>query len=88
MIADLQEALEIAGAEGALVADGFDDCILGIAYRCSCIPLVVYDADKIVEKLQAQGMSYEEAAEYYDFNIVGAWVGEGTPLFMESISTF
>jgi hypothetical protein len=31
-------------------------------------------------------MSYEEAIEWYDFNIIGAYVGEKTPVFMESIS--
>lgn len=28
------------------------------------------------------GMTYEDAQEYYDFNVVGAWVGEATPCFV------
>ena len=27
-------------------------------------------------------MTYEEAVEYYEFNIVGAWLGEFTPVFI------
>jgi len=28
-------------------------------------------------------MEYAEAYEYYSFNIVGGWYGEGTPVFIE-----
>jgi hypothetical protein len=30
-------------------------------------------------------MSYEQAIEYFDFNIACAWVGENTPIFLETI---
>lgn len=43
---------------------------------------MVYDADKCVEALVKQGLSFEEAQEYFDFNIVGAWMGPYTPLFL------
>ena len=32
-------------------------------------------------------MSDEEAMEYFDFNVIGAWVGEHTPVFLELIKT-
>lgn len=66
----------------AYTADGFDEAILGIGERCSQPTLVVYDAEKCVQILADQGMTYEEAQEYFDFNVVGAWVGEYTPLFL------
>ena len=28
------------------------------------------------------GMTDEEAMEYFEFNVVGAWMGEGTPIFL------
>ena len=28
-------------------------------------------------------MSSDEATEYFDFNVVGAWVGESTPVFLD-----
>jgi len=77
---EMNEALE---GTGAMLANGYDDCILGIAERCSKPLLVVYDTEKILEKLiDRDGMTYEEAREFFDFNIAGAWVGEGTPLFL------
>jgi L,D-peptidoglycan transpeptidase YkuD (ErfK/YbiS/YcfS/YnhG family) len=27
-------------------------------------------------------MSYEDAVDYMGFNVTGAWVGEGTPVFV------
>jgi hypothetical protein len=68
--------------EEALVADGFEDAVIGVAERCSCPPLVVYDAERCVQILAQGGMDHEEAYEYFYFNVLGAWVGEGTPLFL------
>jgi len=28
------------------------------------------------------GMTYEEAVEYFEYNQMGAWVGERTPCFL------
>jgi len=69
--------------EEALLADGFDEAILGIAVRCGKPGLVVYDAEKCIEILmQRDGMDEEEASEFFEFNVVGTWAGEGTPLFL------
>jgi hypothetical protein len=69
--------------EQALLADGFEDAVIGVAERCSCPALVVYDAQKCIEILMSQGdMSYEEAEEFFSFNTLGAWAGEHTPLFL------
>jgi hypothetical protein len=68
--------------EEALVADGFEDAIIGVAERCSQPALVVYDAARCIEILVAQGMTHDEAVEYFYFNTLGAWVGENTPLFL------
>jgi hypothetical protein len=67
----------------ALLADGYEAAILGVAERCGQPALVVYDADKCIEILmQRDGMSHEEAQEFFAFNTVGAWAGEMTPLFL------
>lgn len=63
----------------------FDSCIVGVASRCGLEHCVVYDADQIVKALVRDGMSDEEALEYMDFNITGAYVGERTPLFINLI---
>ena len=30
-------------------------------------------------------MTYEEAMEYFTFNVTGAYVGENTPVFLEDL---
>tara|TARA_R110000751_G_scaffold302581_2_gene416708 strand:- start:575 stop:790 length:216 start_codon:yes stop_codon:yes gene_type:complete len=65
-----------------LKADGFDDAIMGIARRCGQPELLVYSEDKCIEILMDQGMTDEEALEYFEFNVVGSWMGEETPLFL------
>lgn len=69
--------------ENALLCDGFDEVIIGIAERINLGPVVAYDIDKMLEILmERDGMSYEEAHEYFTFNIIGAWMGEFTPIFI------
>jgi hypothetical protein len=66
-----------------LVADGYDEAVLGIARRCSQPDLIAYDVEKIIEILMTRDdMTYEDAVEFFDFNIAGAWVGEETPIFI------
>jgi hypothetical protein len=65
-----------------LCADGFDDAILGIAQRFTTF-FVVYDRAQVIRTLQTRdGMTAEEAEEFFEVNIVGAWVGDGTPGFL------
>jgi len=67
----------------ALFADGFEDAIIGVAERCGQPTLVVYDCDKCIRVLmERDGMEWDEAEEFFQFNTLGAWVGENTPLFM------
>ena len=60
-----------------LKADGFDGAILGLGRRCSQPDLLVYDVDKCIDILMKDGMTDEEAMEYFEFNVVGAWMGAG-----------
>ena len=64
-----------------LFVDGHDNAIMGICRTFNTIA-VLYDRNKVIENLEAD-MSYEEAVEYFDFNIAGAYVGEHTPAFFE-----
>ena len=67
----------------ALLCDGFDEAIIGLATRIGMELVVAYDIEKIIGVLMHRdGMSYEEALEYYEFNIVGAWMGDFTPVFI------
>ena len=68
----------------ALTADGLDDAILGIAYRAGAAPLVAYSTSQCIQILMDRdGMSHDEASEFFEFNVLGAFVGPGTPVFVQ-----
>ena len=67
----------------ALVADGFEDAFIGTAAQACHPPLAVYDYNKCLRILiDRDGMDGDEAIEYMEFNVVAAYVGVGTPLFL------
>lgn len=64
-------------------AVGLDDAIIGVGQRCGDVNVIVYDSQKIVDILvERDGMDREEAWEYFEFNILGAYVGESTPMYL------
>ena len=72
-----------AAKDQPLLADGFEKAFVGYFSRCAHIPVAVYDYNKCVHTLMDRdGMTEEEAVEYMDFNVVGGWLGEGTPAFL------
>lgn len=69
--------------EDILVMDGFDDAIIGYSQRINDPTLAVYSWELMVKILmERDGMSDEEAMEYIDYNCLGAWVGERTPIIV------
>ena len=69
--------------ETVLLADGFEDAFVGIGRQFGK-PVGVYDKIKCIQILINDGMSEDEANEYFSFNVEGAYVGESTPIFLES----
>jgi len=65
--------------------DGFDDCYVGVGNSYGENPALIYDYEKIIEQLQNDGMSKEEAEEHFDYNIAGAYIGEKMPVFLNRI---
>ena len=79
-----KEYLELAAPE-AMKADGYDDCIVGIGHRCGSTSVLVYDIDMVIAKIMKRDKcDYEDALDFFEYNIGGAYVGEGTPLFMNT----
>jgi len=68
-----------------LFADGLDDALIGVAERACKETVAVYDRQKCIRVLMKQKMTEEEAVEYFEFNTVGAWMGENTPIFITKI---
>ena len=67
--------------------DGFDDCVAGVVERSGSEPIICYDKDAVLKTLISRdGMTEEEALEFFNVNQLGAWVGDRTPCFLDSES--
>ena len=65
----------------AIFADGFDDAIMGY----DSDGRAVYDYDKCSHILmETSDMDEREAHEYMEFNVVSAYVGDFTPVFIHT----
>jgi len=80
-----EEAVEAAGDDEELLfldPDSLDVAIFGVTLSQPGRPsVVIYDREKIIEVFE-RDMTYEEAVEFVEFNTIGAWVGERTPIFI------
>ncbi len=61
-----------------LKADGFDDACIGFDYKTRRL---IYSTSKCINILVADGMIYDDACEYFQFNVLDAYVGEKTPIY-------
>ena len=63
----------------------FDKCIVGVAERAGGMSAVAYDMDKCIRALMyAHKWSHDEAVEWFEFNTVAAYVGDRTPVFIDT----
>jgi hypothetical protein len=71
--------------EEALFLDpaDYDEAIIGVAYRFGMMPVVAYDRTRVIDIL-ARDMSREDAEEFFEFNTIGAWMGDSTPVFIDT----
>ena len=46
----------------------------------------MYDINKMIEVLVAEGMEYDDAVEFIEYNIVGAHMGEKTPQYVNFVT--
>ena len=64
-------------------AEGFDEAIMGWGSHFSH-DVLIYDFDKCVAILMERDkMEYEEAVEFMDFIVCGAWMVNNTPVFFK-----
>ena len=78
----IEQIIELYPNEEFMFADGFDDAIIGVD---EVNLRVVYDIDEIINILMRDEMTFDDAFDYYDYNIAGAYVGEKTPVFVRKI---
>lgn len=73
--------------ESVLLMDGFEDAFIGFSQRINEPILAVYSKSKMLNVLMFRdGMTYDEADEYIEFNCIGAWVGEQTPIIVRDFN--
>jgi len=69
--------------EEILLADGFDEAIIGHV-SLGGTSKAVYDRAKCIQILcERDGMEPVDAEEFFSYNVEGAYVGDSTPLFVE-----
>jgi hypothetical protein len=81
----LEQIVEWYPDEELLSADGFEDCVIGVTLdKSTAVYKLVYSTSKCIEVLITRDkMSKEEAEEFFDFNVEGAYMGEKTPIFVD-----
>jgi|TARA_R110002020_G_scaffold61315_1_gene165126 hypothetical protein len=62
--------------------DNIEDAFVGVAERFGMGPVATYDYNKCIEIYMQDGMTLEEAVEYFNFNVIGLWAGDKTPVFV------
>jgi len=79
----IDEILKYYPEEEFLMADGFSEAIIGVEENEMRL---IYSVSKCLKILMfppndSEGMSEEEANEFFTFNVSGAYVGEKTPIW-------
>ena len=73
--------------EDFLLADGLEGAFVGVAYGKLRKPVACYDRQKCIAILMTRdGMTEDEAEEFFQFNVEDAWVGDRTPMFVVTAS--
>lgn len=71
-------------AEGAIILDGLDEAIMGIAEEFGNGYRIVYSKSKIFSILMNRdGMTEEDAIEFYEYNILGLYASPQNAIFFE-----
>ena len=63
-----------------LLLTGLNEAFMGTVRQFNT-EFSLYNYEKVIEILMEDAMNREEAEEYFEYNIVGAWVGDETPGF-------
>lgn len=74
----LQAIIDSHPDEDILIADGFDDAVIGIEIPSMRL---IYSVQKCIEILMEDDMDELDAVEHFYFNVSGAYVGEQTPIW-------
>ena len=79
---EIRERIAEMGDDDSLLADGYNDAIIGVAGGFDT-GRVVYSVQKMIE-IAAKELSvdHDEASEWLEYNTFQAYVGEYTPIYL------
>jgi hypothetical protein len=64
-----------------LFAEGFDEALIGVVQGAGQLPVALYDTGLCIMILTEQGMDEQDALDHFEYNVVGSYVGDNTPMF-------
>jgi hypothetical protein len=67
--------------EEIMLLDGLDSAFIGLTTNNI---RAVYSVQKIIDQFIQQGLSEEDALEHFSYNIECAYVGEKTPIYVNT----
>lgn len=76
----LESLMEVYPETDFLIADGFDDAVIGYHHQSERL---IYSVKKCIEILMSEGMNEEDALEHFYYNVEGSYVGEKTPIWAD-----
>lgn len=83
-----QEAIDFATdefnipADEFILADGLEEAFLGLAEGFAGRMVPVYDFNMCIQILVKDGMTHDEALEYFHYNTLGAYYDDNQPIFL------
>ena len=81
---DKEHLMEVLAEEECLTADGFDAALVGCTYGANVV--AVYDIQRMIDVLVNEGMDHDDAVEFLEYNVVSAYLGEKTPLYVNFVT--
>lgn len=86
--ADLDDMADRYQDDELLAADGLEHACLGVIEAFGVPPRLLYDVEAILAGYVSQdGMTRDEAEEFFHFNVAGAGVGDTGPAFLYRLDT-
>jgi len=79
---DIQDYCNTYFDDSVILADGFELAFLGCGYSYSG-SYAIYNLGTCIEILmQRDDMSFDDAEEFIEYNVIGAFVGDRMPVFL------
>ena len=79
-----KKILELFPDASITLAEGFDEALMGVAQIFNKY-IAIYNREACIDILITRdNLTSDEAEEYFEFNVIGSYVGENTPGFLSS----